>query len=283
MLNGSELVFAQTRLFEGSDLKLNSFGYAQGLGENGALSFTLSAVNFGDIQITTSDQPEGTGGFYSPNFYNIGVGYAYTYSSEDKPNSISVGILFRAIIESLPDVSSSGLALDAGVQYVTGENDNLKIGVSLRNIGGPMNFAGEGLSVQAKDPENGQPLTFDVRVNEFEMPSMLNIGLSYDYYVHEKIVLTGLGNFTSNAFSRDQVGGGLELNYNKQFAVRAAYKKEIGSTNSGEENIYSGLSAGASVRIPLKKEGGTDISIDYAFRATNTFRGTHNFSVSLLF
>ena len=122
MLNGSELLIAQTRLFEGSELKMNAVGFAQKMGDNGALAFSLTALDFGDIQITTTGQPEGTGGSYSPGFYNIGVGYAYTYASEDKPNSISVGILFRGVVESLPDVSAFGLAIDAGVQYITGED-----------------------------------------------------------------------------------------------------------------------------------------------------------------
>ncbi len=283
MKNGMELVISQTILYSGSDLKLNSAGYASKVGENGAFAITLSAVDFGDIQITTNNQPEGTGGYYSPGFFNIGAGYSFTYADDDSPNSISVGILFRGVMESLPDVNAFGLAIDAGVQYITGEDDNFKLGVSLRNIGGPMNYGGNGLSVQIQDPENDRPLTFDVRANEFEMPSMLNIGASYDYYFSEAIALTGLANFTSNAFSRDQIGAGVELGYNKQFAARVAYKKEIGNANDGEENIYTGLSGGFSIALPLNKAGGTDISLDYAYRTTKTFKGTHNFSVSLLF
>ena len=33
-----------------------------------------------------------------------------------------------------------GWAIDAGVQYVSGEKDNFKLGISLRNIGSPMQF-----------------------------------------------------------------------------------------------------------------------------------------------
>ena len=46
----------------------------------------------------------------------------------------------RAISESLSNVTAFGFAIDAGVQYVTGPNDNFKFGISLRNVGTPMTY-----------------------------------------------------------------------------------------------------------------------------------------------
>ena len=42
------------------------------------------------------------------------------------------------------------VAVDAGIQYVTGPNDNIHFGISLRNIGTPMRYSGEGLSFTGK-------------------------------------------------------------------------------------------------------------------------------------
>lgn len=49
-------------------------------------------------------------------------------------------MLMRLVSESIQDVSASGFAIDAGVQYVAGPKDNFKLGISLRNIGSPMAF-----------------------------------------------------------------------------------------------------------------------------------------------
>lgn len=279
-IDGRELVFANTRLYEGSTLKLNALGFAQRVGKSSAFGISLMSVDFGDIARTTTADPEGDGGIFSPSFFNLGIGYSYTYA-----NKISVGFLFRGVSESLPNISAFGFALDAGVQYVTGENDNFRLGISLRNIGSPMRFGGEGLSFQGDNPEGTAQylLTFDQRSEDFELPSVLNIGMSYDFYFTEKMILRSLVNFTSNAFSRDQIGGGLEFMYNDMVTLRAAYKSDFGDAGTFKDNIYSGVSAGASILLPFSTGGKSKIGVDYAYRATNPFRGTHNFSLRLMF
>ena len=279
-IEGSELVFANTRLYEGSTLKLNALGYAQRVGKSSAFGISLMSVDFGDIARTTTANPEGDGGTFSPSFFNIGLGYSYTYE-----NKISVGLLVRGVSESLPNVGAFGFAIDAGVQYVTGENDNFRLGISLRNVGSPMQFGGEGLSFQGDNPEGTAQylLTFDQRAEDFELPSVLNIGMSYDFIISDKMTFRTLTNFTSNAFSRDQLGAGAEFMYNDMITIRGGYKADIGQSNSLIENVYSGLSGGVSVLLPFSAGGSSKIGIDYGYRATNPFRGSHNFSVRLLF
>ncbi len=279
-IDGQELVIANTRLYEGSTLKLNALGYAQRVGKSSAFGISIMSVDFGDIVRTTTQNPEGDGGVFSPSFFNLGIGYSYTYA-----NRISVGFLFRGVSESLPNVSAFGFAIDAGVQYVTGEKDNFKLGISLRNIGSPMRFGGEGLSFQGDNPEGTAQflLTFDQRSEKFELPSVLNIGISYDFYFSEKMMLRTMGNFTSNAFSRDQIGGGVEFIFNDMFTLRGGYKSDFGTAGSVKDNVYSGASAGASVLLPFSTGGKSKIGVDYAYRATNPFRGSHNFSIRLLF
>lgn len=275
-MQGKELVFANTRLYEGSDVKLNAFGFGNKLGKNGAFGISIMSVDFGEIDVTTTAQPEGTGSTYSPSFFNIGLGYSYMYE-----NKISVGILVRGVSEALSDINAFGFAIDAGVQYVAGERDNFRLGISLRNVGSAMNFEGEGLAFQTTS-ESGHIIKASQRSERFELPSLLNMGVSYDFYIDE-IVLRGLANFTSNAFSRDQIGAGLEVMVNDMITLRGAYKLEVGDTGSIQDNLYTGVSAGASVELPFSKEGKSRIGLDYAYRATNPFRGSHNFSVRLIF
>ncbi len=278
-INKTELLIANTRLFTGTEMQLNAVGFAQKIGENSAFGISLTSVDFGEIPVTTTLQPEGTGGTFSPNFFHLGLGYSYTYA-----NKISVGLLVRGVSESLANVSAFGIALDAGVQYVSGEKENFKLGISLRNVGSPMRYSGEGLSFEVDNPgTNGEyKITFDSRSEDFELPSVLNIGLSYDYYFgDDQIMIRGLANFTSNSFSQDQLGVGGELYFKDFVALRAAYKKDIGSVNEGERNVYSGFAAGMSLNLPLSKDSDRKVGFDYAYRTTDPFRGTHNFTVRL--
>ena len=280
-LNKGELVVANTRLYEGSTLGINALGFATKAGKNGAFGLSLVAMDFGDINVTTTSQPEGTGATYSPSFFNIGLGYAYTYE-----NKISVGILVRAVSETLPDVAANGFAIDAGVQYVSGDRDEFKLGIALRNIGSPMEFGGEGLSFRTDAPgsEPSYQITVNQRAEDFELPSLLNIGVSYDFYVQEDIFVRGLVNFTSNAFARDDFGVGAEFSFKDLVVLRGAYKIALEPAPNGvEDNLYSGFAGGVSIDVPLKRADNRIVGIDYAYRATNVFRGTHNFSLRLGF
>ncbi len=273
----NEIVMGHTILFDGTGIGLNSLGYAQKLGESGAFGITLTAMDFGDIAVTTTDAPEGTGATFSPNFFNIGLAYSHTFDKK-----VSVGILLRGISESIADVSAFGIAIDAGVQYVTGEDDNFKFGVSLRNIGSPMRFGGEGLSFQTSNPKGGidYPITVNQRAEGFELPSTLNIGLSYDFYAGSKNRITAVGNFTANSFSVDQIGGGIEYAFREMFMLRGGYVLELGvSTNDDRHGVYTGLCGGVTVEVPLKKDSPGRFAVDYAYLATNPFSGTHNFSL----
>ena len=53
----------------------------------------VMSMNFGDIEITTVDMPDGGIGTFSPRFMNIGVSYAHIFS-----NSIQGGATIRMIL-----------------------------------------------------------------------------------------------------------------------------------------------------------------------------------------
>lgn len=280
-IDKTEIVLGSAIYLQGTGIQLNAFGFAQKIGKDkqGAFSVSLMSVGFGDIAVTTTAQPEGTGSSFSPNFFHIGLGYSHTFE-----NKISVGVLVRGISESLADINAFGFALDAGIQYVTGEEDNFKFGISLRNIGSRMSFGGEGLGQQLESPNSSgsYELTFNTRAADFELPSVLNIGGSYDILFPQNR-LTVMANFTSNSFSQDNVGLGVEYALNDMFMLRAAYKYTVGQFEGDgtEAPVYTGLSAGASVEVPLKRGSERKLGIDYAYRATNPWNGTHNFSVRI--
>lgn len=278
-VHGTEVALAHTRYLMGTDININALGVAQRMGNNSVLAISLVAMDFGEIDITTVDQPEGIGATYSPNFFNLGIGYSYTYE-----NKISVGFALRLISESISDLSAFGVALDAGVQYVNGPKDNFKFGVSIRNVGTPMRFGGEGLSTRSDNPgSTPYELTYDQRAASFELPSLLNIGLSYDFYLQSIHRLSVVGNFTSHSFSRDDVGAGLEYCYNELLFLRGSYKVQVGKTalGSSEQSVYDGLSLGLGLYVPINKDERKNMGIDYAYRTTHPWNGTHNLTLTL--
>lgn len=277
-INKTEITLGHAIYLQGIDIRMNALGLSQRVGKNGAFGFSLMSLDFGDIPVTTTEQPEGTGVTFSPNFFNLGVAYSHIFE-----NKVSVGILLRLVSESIADVSAFGFAVDAGVQYVTGPKDNFKFGISLRNVGSRMSFGGEGLSILAPAGSNkNYELTLSQRAAGFELPSVLNIGMSYDFLLGSQHRLTALGNFTANSFSNDQIGGGLEYSLNELFMLRAGYKHDFGASDPVTAPIYTGLSAGASLQVPMSKENkNVRFGIDYAYRATRLWGGTHNMGIRI--
>jgi len=279
-INKTEFTLGSANYLQGADIRLNALGLTQKIGENSAFGFSLMSVDFGDILVTTTElpDPDPDGPTFNINFFNIGLSFAHVFE-----NKVSVGVTLRGISESTADVSAFGFAVDAGVQYVTGEDDNFKFGIALRNVGSRMAFSGQGLATNAQAADgDAYNLTLSQRSAGFELPSMLNIGGSYDFLMgggtHR---LTALANFTANSFSRDQIGVGVEYALNERFMLRGAYKVEV-DADVTQESVYSGPSAGATISVPLSKERKNNtLSIDYAYRTTKVWDGTHNFGVRI--
>lgn len=273
----TELIFSYTDWMRGADIALMSFGVAQRVSESGVLGLSVMSMNFGDIDITTIDSPDGGIGQFSPSYLNISLSYAKAFS-----NSIYGGMTLKLINESIADASAQGVAIDAGIQYVTGERENVKFGISLRNVGPKMKFSGDGFSLSTFVPNDDDAFTTTQRNAAFELPAQLNIGAAYDF-LFDASRFTLAGNFTSNSFTKDQFMLGGEFSFRDYVLLRAGYTYEEGiwEDPDGTErtNANSGFSGGFSVQVPLNKESGSVFAIDYSYRPTVQFQGTHSFGI----
>lgn len=272
----TDLAFSNTQYLVGSGIQVNSFGLGQKLGNGGVLGLSVMSMTFGDIPITTVDLPEGGIGNFRPNMSNIALSYAKSFSSR-----IYAGLTMRVISESIANVRSQGVAFDAGIRYVTGDNDRLKFGIALRNVGAPMRFSGDGMTVTAT-PDNGAfSLTVDQRSERYELPSMVNIGISYDIITTEELRLTGNGQFTSNSFTRDQFGVSAEFAWTERVILRAGYLWEEGITDDAMRmTAISGPGAGLTLQIPAGANQ-TKLGVDYAYRTTMPFGGIHSIGIHI--
>ena len=278
----TELIFSRTSWLKYNDNEavsyINSFGFSQKVGESGVISLGIMSLDFGDIEITTVELPDGGIGTFSPKFMNIGLSYAKIFS-----NSIYGGFTLRMITEQISDLSSGGLAFDAGIQYVTGKKDNLKFGISLKNVGPRMSYSGDGLSFRTNVATIFKS-TVEQKSGEFELPSQLNIGITYDL-LYLKHRITSAGTFTSNSFQKDQYRLGLEYAFRDMFMLRAGYTYEkgiqyspsyasINNKDSYRTTALRGPSAGFTFEIPMGD--GKTFGLDYSYLHTDPFQGCHS-------
>jgi len=281
---GTDIIFSYTNWLKGSDVNLMAFGLSQKLGQNGGvLTAAVMSMTFGEIQVTTTSLPEGAGTF-KPSYMNINLGYAKAFS-----NSIYGGLAVKLITESISNATATALAIDAGIQYVTGEKEQIKFGIALKNVGAPMHFSGDGLSFRGIIPghdNNNDEFTVEQRSATYELPATLRIGGSYDFFIGDLHRITVAGNFNSNSFTKDQFILGVEYALKYYLQLRAGYTYQTGIFNSDVSSrgtVFTGPSAGFTVSVPFNKEKQSGLAIDYSFRATNPFQGTHSVGIKLNF
>lgn len=279
--NSLDLNFSYVNWLNGSEVNSFSFGFLARVSESVVAGLYVMSFSPGEIERTTTFNPDMTLGTFKPSLMNINVAVAKSFS-----NSIHAGFVLKIISESIADMTGTGVALDAGIQYVTGITDNIHFGITLKNIGPTVTFSGDGLVFKSQpDSFLGSDLTVIHRADQFELPTQLSIAAAYDFNFTNGCRLTAAGNFTSNSFSKDQVALGLEASYKDYLIIRGGYLLESGIWGDIETeqctNVNNGLSLGASVQAPLSDK--MRVSVDYSYQDTHHWNGTHTIGARIIF
>lgn len=292
-LSHTDVILASTDYLEGAGIHISAAGVSQPVGESGVIGLSIMSMNVGTINMTTYDYPDGGIGYFTPELINIGLSYARHFS-----DYIYGGVNLKVVSEQISNASSTGVAIDAGIQYVAGASKNIHFGISLKNVGPAMTYSGDGLAFETPLPQgnpNGTVEAAQQRAQSYELPSLVNIGAAYDFYLAKdsgtKSVhrITVAANFQSNSFTQDDEMLGLEYAYKTYFMVRAGYDYENGitsnlstnATDGGRLTAFTGFCAGATLQYSLGKRK-TIFGVTYAYRATNPYQGCHTLGIRLV-
>lgn len=267
----TDVSFTNTQYLVGAGIGINAFGFNQKVGSNGVLGASITSFDYGEWEITTTNNPDGGIGTVSPNTAIIGVSYAQRFTE-----SILGGVNIKLFSQSSQNMSVGALCFDAGVQYITGDEKQMKFGISLRNVGPSASYEGDGKSVVLTVPDGGYVQAYQERSADFELPATLTIGGSYDFkFVNQRF--TASAAFQSNSFEKDQYTLGGEYSLKEIVSFRAGYTLYDSRVSTQVTTVFTGFAAGMSVNVPL---GDSEFMLDYSFRATNTFNGVHGIGLS---
>ncbi len=243
------------------------------LGGLGTFGVAFRSLNIGTINITTMDQPDGTGGTMNPTYFVVGLTY-----SKRLTERISIGVNFNIISESFDRASAYGSSFDAGVQYRNLFNvPGLAIGIVIKNLGGSMKYGGNALFKTATDP-NAQvgPTFYKFDASSAELPSEFSLGVSYLKKIDDQNQITVSTAFQNNNFTYDNYKLGFEYSFKNMFYLRGGYLFSPQATND-TPNIFENYTLGAGFN--LKDVTGINLSIDYAFVPVKYFDNNNVFSV----
>ena len=272
MARSVEVAFSQLSYFGQDGVSYLALGTS--FGSFGSLALTVKTFSFGDILMTDERQPDGTGATFSPNYMTLGLTYSRALTDR-----IRAGVSVYFISEQLDRASTSGTAFDVGVQYAgLGGVEGLELGVTLKHLGGNMNYDGPGLLREVNEVDGDRTNQWlSIEAAGYQMPTSLEIGLAYTRQIAEDHALMFATSFENSNFLTDQYRLGLEYSFSEMLFLRGAYTitDKVTDQFGDDANIF-GPSFGAGVQ---KNIGAVKLAVDYAYRTVTTFSGQHVFTL----
>jgi hypothetical protein len=262
-----------------ADIGVNYGAAGVRFGGFGNVALSIKSFDFGDIPLTTNDDPDGNSGrTFAPTFVTVGLSYARSLT-----DAISAGGTVKIVSEQMGRTSASGIAFDFGLQYRSLANvPGLNLGVTVKNIGPQMQYDGPGLLRNATTSDGDRPeQKYKSEAASFEMPSLVEIGLGYEARFQDNIVVGVTGAFANNNLYTDEYKVGGEVGYvmdNLRLYGRAGMSL-LPNLDESSDNIY-----GATFGFGLFYAApGLNITIDYAFRQVDLFNDNQVVTVKLGF
>jgi hypothetical protein len=271
--NSANIIFSHMAYI--ADIGVEYGAVSGRFGDLGTFALSVKSISVGDIPVTTTDAPDGTGQNYTPQYFTAGITYSRMLSDR-----ISVGLTTNLISETISDVSATGVAFNVGVIYDNlADVNGLSVGVVVKNVGPQMQFDGPALYVIGDVAgQNRPPQYVKLESAPFELPASIELGMGFRSTVSENADVLVSGAFQSNNFSQDEYKIGAEAGINKMFFIRLGGQFAPG-TPADEEYLY-GFTAGAGIEYNL---GDALLAVDYAYRAVQFFSGNHVIAVRLGF
>ncbi len=255
-----------------ADINLGYAAVGVKIGTSSALGFSFKSMGFGDIPVTTTEFPDGTGESYSPQYMILGATY-----SRAMTDRINFGATLKLVNESIRQMRATGFVFDFGVQY-RDIMPGVDFGIALKSLGPNMSFDGEDIEhhevVNGTEPGSlARPMKLVMQ--SFDMPVTFEIGLGYAHRITAEHALHVYGDFQNFNFGNDHYKTGLEYNFRDFFFLRAGYLM----TQNNDDNIYGPtLGAGFQARM-----GNSVVCFDYTYRDVDYFNANQFFSIRLGF
>lgn len=270
-MNEVQATFTYTKMF--ADLNVNYFGVVIPAGDYGSFGFNVTALNIGDMEVTTEYYPEGTGETFSAGSYAFGFSYG-RFITQD----FAIGVNVKYIRENIFNSSADGIGFDIGTIFNT-PFYGIKFASSITNYGSKMKMEGEDLLIRHdSDPQragNNETLDAYYKTEEFELPLRLQIGISkeFEFLNDQKFVLAVDAIHPNDNNQWVNIGGELSL-FNNLFSLRGGYKGLFLKDNQ------EGLTLGTGINYHF---GTLRIMVDYSYQKYRYLDNIHSFGVTIGF
>jgi len=265
-VNNVQAHFSYMNWFDLFDFNAASLVY--NAGDIGTFGASMVLFTTDDMEITTEEQPNGTGRYFDAGDIALGISYAKYLTDR-----FSVGLTVKYIEQRIWNESASGVAFDIGTQYRL-DFQNLTIAMCMSNFGPDMKFTGSDLEFLTRVDDNyptSRLVPSQLSTQEYPLPLNFQVGIGFDVFEYEFVKMKGAVDVTHPNDNAERAHFGTELSFFDRFFVRGGYK-----FNYDDQDF----TFGAGANVPL---GGSAVYFDYAYSLYDILPSVHRISVNLSF
>ncbi len=270
-MGGSAAYFSHTKWF--ADINFNYAAAALSLGDWGTVGASVTYLDYGETEITTIKEPEGTGATYGAKDLAMGLHYAMNLTDR-----FSIGGTVKYVQQKIWNTSASSVAFDLGVLFLS-EIYGLRIGATISNFGGEMTMDGKDLyvlyDIDNTQYGNNDQILAKLKTDPFPLPLTFKVGVAMDVINTSDFRFTAGVDALHPSDNSESLNVGGEIAYKNMLAVRAGYK------SLGLNNAEEGLTLGFGLNYDFAP--GLGLSFDYAYQDFGILKNTQYFSMGIKF
>ena len=270
-IEGAGVIFDRTTWF--ADVNYNFVSGYFNLGDMGAIGLSFTSSEYGDMKVTTIDEPEGTGELFTANDAVFALSYAINLT-----DNFAIGFSPKIVYQSIWKMSATAIAVDLGVQYVT-PFDGIVLAMSISNFGTKMRLSGNSnlvlLDLDPTTSGNNDKIPGNLQTEDWALPLNFRVGLGYSFNISDVNKVTIALDALHPSDNYESVNVGAEYGYNDFLFLRGGYKSLF--LADSEESFALGFGVKQALLNNLA------IKFDYAFQKFGRLTDIQKFSIGIVF
>lgn len=270
-IEGISLLFDHTTWF--ADVGYNFFAGTYSIDDFGTLGLSIIISDIGEMDVTTINQPEGTGQTFTATDFAVSLAYAINLTDH-----FAIGFNPKFIYQSIWNTEATAFAFDMGVQYKT-PFDDMILAMSISNFGTKMQLEGNStLILYDEDPSSGgnnDKIPAYLETGTWALPLIFRVGLAYTPVRSEDHNLTLALDALHPSDNYESLNIGAEYTFMNIFSIRGGYKSLF--LEDSEETFALGFG--------LQKQiiGNVTLYFDYAYQDFGRLSDIQQFSLAISF
>lgn len=274
--NKTEFAFVNSEWLVGT--KFRWVGAMLNLDGDNVVGFGLTLLDYGEEDVNTVANPEGTGERWSAKDMAFSVSY-----SRRLTDRFSIGGTAKYINQRIWNESASTFTFDAGLLFITDFN-GMRIGMSMSNFGGDLTLSGRDLLNRVDiDPNNSgsnKTLVGSLKTDQWPTPLFFRVGVAMDVVKTDEMSATVAIDALRPNDNAESVSLGGEIGWRNMVFLRGGYKSLFAREAAfNKDTQQEGLTLGAGLRYRL--EGIASIEVNYAYMKFGLFGNLNTIALAI--